>query len=514
MSVPEQEVQAPFVADPPRLPLVNKLQNRYSSRPLEKDARLINCYAEYDAELKGYNVVKRPGLAVNAAFTTLTGIAGAGMYTHAATGALIYGFRRNTINGAVALYSTGSGIAPIDVGTVTLSDNRLLGLSFETINSNPQTVFVGGGGSAALVDTTTWAVTAIVDPDFVAINRVPGAVYLNQILYVMDYKGNIYGSAADNGAAWDPLNKIQASSNADLGVGLAKQLSYVIALKQYTTQAFYDAGNPPPGSALAPLPDSQIPLGCAAAMSIQSIDNSLLWLTANQTSSPQIVQMDNLTPKIVSSPAVERILLNVGVTGGILSGVTFIQFSGVYSWVLKHNGHRFYGLTLSTLNITLIYDLDQELWYVWQSSTGGQWPMFSMAYVPSSGGNPGIHYAQTTGTQIFPLDEDKVYPTDSGVICPVDIYTPNIDMQTVRSKMWSALYLTGDRVDGSILQVRYSDDDYSTWSNFRRIDMSRKKPSISGLGTSSTRRAFHFRLDTATSMRIRYVSPQVDIGTL
>jgi hypothetical protein len=70
-----------------------------------------------------------------------------------------------------------------------------------------------------------------------------------------------------------------------------------------------------------------------------------------------------------------------------------------------------------------------------------------------------------------------------------------------------------DQTDGSVLYVRASEDDYQTWSNFRKVDLSKKRPILTGLGTFY-RRAYHFRHYCNTKFRIRSVDLQMDIGTL
>jgi hypothetical protein len=484
---------------PLRWPLVNELQARTTTKPLTKDARLINCYAEYDQEDKEYWVYKRLGMGETPYLNVGSPAQGLGVYTETATGT-VFSIFGNTIYDGTAILGTVNANGPyswITCGPSLISERQV-------VLQNGSNGYVITYSTGPLPFPTLRLIT---DPNFPSATAVPGIVNLDGTLYVMDTSGNIWGSTdVNDGLVWSALNFIEANSNGDLGVALAKQLNYVIALKQFSVQVFYDAGNPPPGSPLAPVPDAQLPLGCLHGNSVQTIDNSLLWLTANETVSPQIVRMDNLTPAIVSTPAVERILDKIE---------WLDKQTDVRSLVLKHGGHRFYVLTIVQLNVTLVYDIDQKLWYLWTDSSGNYWPIGAVAYLPVDNNQSGVHLAQhMSNGNVYPLDGDYVYPNDYGTLFPVDIYTPNMDFGTIRRKMLTGMYFRADRTPSSYLQARYSDDDFSSWSNFRTIDLSKVKPRMMSCGTFSQRRAYHFRHMCNTSFRIKSIDLAMDIGTL
>jgi hypothetical protein len=114
---------------------------------------------------------------------------------------------------------------------------------------------------------------------------------------------------------------------------------------------------------------------------------------------------------------------------------------------------------------------------------------------------------------MYLADGDYAYTTDNGVVFPVDIYTSLFDGGTVRRKYLKILWAEGDQNAGSILQMRFTGDDYQTYNNFRMLDLSKNKPFLTDLGTFTTR-AFHFRHQCATPFRITSISMQIDEGTL
>ena len=182
--------------------------------------------------------------------------------------------------------------------------------------------------------------------------------------------------------------------------------------------------------------------------------------------------------------------------------------------MLKHSGHRFYGLTLVANNITLVHDIDQRAWYIWTDKDGNCWPVAGMAYLAPSNGVEGMHVVQhLTNGNIYQLDGDYTFPNDYGNVVPVDLYTPNFDAGIDRRKHLNLLRFNADVVKGSTLQVRYSDDDYQSWSNFREVDLGRERPFLDRNGTFY-RRAYHIRHKRNTTLRIKSVDLQLDVGTL
>ena len=65
---------------------------------------------------------------------------------------------------------------------------------------------------------------------------VPGIVYLDSYFFVMDTNAVIYNSALNDPTTWDALDIITAEKEPGAGVALAKSQSYVIALKEWSTE--------------------------------------------------------------------------------------------------------------------------------------------------------------------------------------------------------------------------------------------------------------------------------------
>ena len=471
--------QAATVAMPSRLPLVIQPENR--SETADKDAKLINAYIERGTGKDEYHIYKRPGLLQTA--TTIAG-AGLGVYNwlgdiYRIQGATMYKndvALSGTLNTAGGIYQFSSSLGA--------TPKLQFGNAAASYNYNVASGIVQMSG--ANFPGNSFASAA-----------VKGFVYLDGTTYAMDVVGGIHGCASlNNPHLWtDILNLIEAAIEPDPGVALAKQLVYVLALKGWTTEVFYDAENVS-GSPLGPVQGAKINYGCVSADSVQEIDGALLWLATNRSSSAQVILVDNLKAEIVSTKAIER----------LLGGATF---TNIRSFGIKDEGHRFYGLTLVDENLTLVYDLVDKFWAQWTDPDGNYFPIVSETFSPDTG----RILQHASNGKLYKMD--SLYYNDDGAPITVDLYTPNFDGGVRRRKQLTMMEFIGDQTAGSTLQVRVNDSDYdpTKWSNFRSVDMSQKKPTLTNCG-SFMRRALHIRHQSNTPMRLQAVELQLDLGTL
>jgi hypothetical protein len=514
MSVPAAQA-ARTVAMPQRWPLIQQQSNR--SESFLKDARILNCFAEQDQITQEWIIQKRIGYKVSYS----PGGLGLGMYP--------FGFSPSRPwNDNYAIQSTsssfGQGNAQLWRGTGAIGPANMdpLGCTgrayaFVQDQASPNHLIMAGSQHIYYLtsaDTAPHVVPAISG----AGQFVRGLAYLDQTIYYMDENGVIYNSAFNDPSTWTG-SQITANMRAGSGVQLVQQLNYVIALKTDSMEVFYDAVNPPPGSPLSQVPGGVSPYG-AVMGTPQVIDDILLYVTSDNTVSPQVIRVDSLQPTVISTPPIERLLDQLQAAGFLQppggAAATFV------SWVFKHGGHRFYGLTFpfylldepgtvskTQLGVTVVYDIDQRLWYQWTDENGNFWPVVSMSY-----DNNNRHLLQgMSDGKVHWFEGDYEYPTDNGQIVKVDVYTPNADFGTRRRKTVHRMYFNSDQTPGSTLYVRRSDDDYQTWSVPRKVDLSRRRPELRNEGTFS-RRAYNFYHMAPTPFRVRSVDLQMDMGTI
>ena len=530
--------QSESVAVPKRLPLVLQPENRDESS--QKDPKLINAYMEKSPDGHEQWVYKRPGLLqvgdarigtglgvynwqglIYAIFgTTLyvydpaLGMSSTSIGTVSATGGV---YRFNSSLGTTPRLQLGNGVNsynydPLNglveittTATLTAGD-FVVGVSYTILtagstdftligaaNSTPGTIFTASGvGSGTGTATTTSNFPATV---------TKGWAYLDGTTYVLGLDAYIHGSDTAPGMnrpdLWTDLtNVVGAQIEPDQGVYLTKQLVYVLALKEWSTEVFYDAQNPIGSSPLGPVQGAKINYGCVNGDSVQEIDGALIWLSTNRSSAMQIVLVDSLKLNVVSTKAIERLLGEA-------------DFSSIASLGIKYEGHRFYVLTLKNNNISLVYDLTDKMWSQWTGPAGNYFPIVSSTFHPDTGR---LLQHESNG-QLYKLDAE--YFNDDGETITVDMYTPNFDGGVRRRKQLNMMEFVGDQTDGSVLQIRVNDSDYdpTKWSTFRALDMSVKKPVLVNCGTFM-RRAFHIRHQANTRLRLQAVELQIDLGTL
>lgn len=460
---------------PPRLPLVVTTGNR--GRTFTKDSRLVNCYLETDKQGELW-VYKRPGTLE---FESQGASIARGIYHWRGD---VYSIFAGTLyrNGV----SVGTGLSQLN-GVYRFSS--ILGGTPKLVLGNGLKTYAYSVAGGLTSDFNT------IDPDFPA-TCVKGIVYLNGATYVMDANGQIWGSAinsVDTAGSWTALNFIAAQAEPDAGVFLAKQLVYVIAFGEWSTEVFFDAGNAT-GSPLGVVSGSKLSYGCATAESVQEIDDRLFWISSSKTAAVQVSMMDQLNHEVISTDAIDRLI-----QGSTLADVSSTQ--------LKINGHSFYIITLRDIDLTLVYDINEGEWHQWTDTNSNY---FKMMYYTYDSSKRHIFQHETDGKLYY---ANATYYTDNTSKITVDIYTPNFDASTRRRKQLGQMLFIGDQESGSILYVRSSDDDYQTWNNFRTVDLSEPDPMLIDEGTF-TKRAYHFRHTAATALRMQAVEVQYDVGVL
>ena len=466
--------QAETVAIPKRLPLVITPENRDATTV--KDAKLVNCYSEKTLE-GDYQIYKRAGVAQS---TQPSGGAatGRGMFNWLGN---IYSVFGNT------LYKDGVAVA----GTVDTTNGVY---RFDSCKGGTPKLQLGNGVKAYNYDSSGGLIL-INDADFPTTFR-KGWAYLDGTTYVLTSAATIQGSDLNDPVDWDPLNVLTAQIEPDRGIAMAKQLVYVVAMKEWSTEIFYDAGNAT-GSPLGTVQGAKLNYGCAHQDSVVSQDGILFWVSTNKEGSAQVVKVENLKMDIISTDPIER----------LLGGVDF-STETVFSFGLKVT-HKFYVVTFKNANLTLAYDVDERMWTQWTDTNGNYFP-----FVASCVNAAGTHFLQhESDGYIYTTSLTQYSDQNSVITC--DIITPNFDGGTNRIKHLNVMKFICDQVPGSILQVRKNDNDYDAtkWSNFRRVDLSKKQPVLVSCG-SFVRRAHHFRHQSQTAFRMRAVEMQIDLGTL
>lgn len=376
---------------------------------------------------------------------------------------------------------------------------------------------------------------------------VPGIVYLDGYFFVMDRNGVIYNCALGDATSWNALDFLTANIEPGSGVAIAKSQNYIIAMKSWSTEFFYDAGNSV-GSPLSPVMTAFTLIGCASGESVANIDGTVIWVSKTRQKGRAVHIMAGLQQQKVSTSDIERIL-NAN------------TMENVYSYGVKISGHTFYVLGLKDSGLTLVYDMTSNTWAQWTSLTAQAPKSCSITSANgiataicadhgNSDGSPvtiaGAAQSAYNGTQqvrridantftfpvsgspaspatgsitatgydetyfkytkyVFCAGRDLVLHESTGELCeitetvyqdsakPINVVarTGKIDGGNIERKTNSQVKIIGNK-NGGAAALRWSDDDYTTNSAFRTIDLSSDQARLSRCG-SFRRRSYELR---------------------
>ena len=484
-----------------RIPLSPKLNSR--SATLAKDAFAANCYFETKGDRK--EVFKRPGHALfpTTGDTVTPGLA-QGMTVFDNKLVVIvadvvymitqYGVctRIGTISSSV---STSGAVDTSAVDTVTvnygIATSNFSKVWF-TQTANGAYLFFHNGINAYYISSGSTSVTPVTTN---VSSYAGGVAYLDTYCFVLGTNGRVYNSNSEDPTTWGALNFITAQSDPDLGVCLVRQLNYIVAFGQWSTEFFYDAANPT-ASPLSVQQALKIEVGCADANSVTKIDQSVLWVGKSQLHGRAVYLLDNGTsPTKVSNAAIER-YLNANTT------------NYMYSFAYTIEGHTFYVLTLREAGYSFVYDLNEQEWYVWTSYNGSAEVSYDLGFyvefygtyfcLDRTDGN--VYQMSTTRTS------DDVYPIYWRIV------TDLIDDNTTNRKFYDRVELVGDKVAGSAV-ISNTNNDYVTWSTARSVNLNNSRSQLFNLG-SGRRRAWQVLITDDIPIRMESLEVEYEVGRL
>lgn len=327
---------------------------------------------------------------------------------------------------------------------------------------------------------------------------VPGAIFLDSYVIVGTPQGRLYSSNVGDPTTWNALDYISAEAQPDLSIGIARHLNYVLNFGQWSTEFFYDAGNPI-ASPLNSAPSYQLEIGCLDGNTIVAFDQTVMWVGTSKTGSNSVYLLDGVSPVKVSSTYIDRILNR--------------SPTDLFAYAMKYNGHTFYVLTSHLFNVTIVYDVNEKVWV--------QWTMWAT----DDAGNYGeqyfrpLYYTYIGITHVL-LDDDngKIYGmsenfyTDSGAPIYYRSVTNLIDNGTTKRKFYNRVEIVGDKV-AATMNIRHTDNDYQSWSPYRAVNLNQSRPQIYQTG-AARRRAWEFLCTDNVPLRLDCAEIDFNIGEL
>ena len=384
--------------------------------------------------------------------------------------------------------ATGSKVTAI-AGTQITVDTPKTGVVSGTIT------FADDGAGGVLTATLNFVPTG---------PYVSGAVFLNNYVLIGTSNNRIYNSDVGDPTTWNALNFLSFEQTADVLVGICKHLNYLVAFGAVSTQFFYDVGNPT-GSPLGLAASYTSEIGCATGDSIVATNNTVLWIGTSKTYGRSVYLMDGTAPVRISTANIDRHIEADGL-------------SDVSAYCYTINGHTLYILTLHNTHQTLVYDLNERMWYTWtqysmqsndQPNPGTyQESYFRPTYYTQLNGVPYVLDDDTA--TLYYLDVNTYQDAGQPIYCRT--VTDISDNGSTKRKFFGRLEIIGDKVAG-IMQIRHTGDDYNTWSSYRSVNLNAPRAQIY-LSGADRRRAWEFLCTSNVPLRLDGAEVDFRIGEM
>lgn len=475
---------------------------------------------------------------------------GAGFLYKTETAAFAYSYAQFTATAGTG--TTTMTISEVLEGEVVVGMTLTGGSLAGTATITAFGTFNGTSGTVTLSGTDTWAnpttvtgtgFTQITDADYPA-ETVRGIVYLDGTYYVMEPSGAIHGSDINDPFTWSALNVIQSQSEPDLGVALARQLNLIVSFGEYSTEFFYDAANAT-GSPLLPYASAFVEIGCASADSIAQAENTIYFMGRARQKGRSIYMMEGTQPKVISTPFIDRLLnyddladvkayfLKIAGHGFYVLTLTTSAITLVYDTLTGHWG-KWTTLTADTALTGATFSWANSKVTGTKASHGlsdGQYVAITLSN-PSGYNYTGAITVEDANTLSYPLTSnpgsyvadavitpytesyfnmasttkagnlDLVQDSTTGTVYTMDtetyldgtapikfgVRTSKYDGGNNKEKYFAKIEVIGDKVSGTA-HVRYTNDDYQTWSKYRPVSLSAQRAQIYRAGRGR-RRAF------------------------
>ncbi len=356
-------------------------------------------------------------------------------------------------------------------------------------------------------------ITQVTDVDYPA-TTARGAAFLDGRFFVMTPSADIYQSATEDALNWNALEFIGAAIEPDTGIYLAKYQNYICALKGWSTEFFYDAANAT-GSILSPVPNMAFKIGCAVDASAKEMAGTIVWMgqtpeKISTSSVEKILDADDLAAvkswacKVGSHTLYGLTLGTLGVTlvydfeSGLWQFFTYLQTSGgtvaltaisatgtvtstahgfTDGQIIKIAGTTtFDGFQVVTNVATNTYDIQTQGTAFSGAGTAQLYTetVFPIIASTACGGTQWMQDA--TSGALYTLTQ-TAYADAIGAIA-ARIHTPKFDGIPTRTgaigtndlKKISCTEIIGDKIASNAL-IRWSDDDYTTYTKTRPINL-------------------------------------------
>ena len=324
--------------------------------------------------------------------------------------------------------------------------------------------------------------------------HIPTPTFMDGYIFLPKSNSNdIWNSDVVTPNSWGALNFVGVESFSDTIVGLARQNNYIVAFGKSSTEFLYNSakanGITDFDSPIDRAESYVLQTGSLNRNSILQSEKVVMFIGSSKLGGHGVWRIDGTTAKEISTEYVEKFIdLETDVTD--ISGYGF-----------RIAGHFLFMINLPTSDKTFVYDLEENMWVEWNLN-GGAFPFNNFCDA-----NGVILLQHKTNGSIYKLNPEIFIDFNSDIDYYIRLAKQDFD--TDNYKFFHQIVLIGDETTDSV-EVRWSDDDYNTWSNIKYLHIG-DRPYYMRTGVSR-RRAWEIRHTGNSRVRLEALEIVYSIG--
>jgi hypothetical protein len=237
---------------------------------------------------------------------------------------------------ATRVYRVLSNLQIYEIGFVDLDVDTTI-----AANNAGQICFNSGLKNKAYVyNTRTFALNEITSSAFYGSPRVD---YLDGYgVFIRPNSQQFYISALNDFLTFDALDFASDEADPDDLVTFIVDHRELILFGERTSTVWFNTGDAT--FPLARREGAEMEVGCAAALSVAKLDNTVFFLGRTSHGTGLVYKLNQYSPQIISNRGIEHMINS------------FSRVDDAIGYAYQKNGHSFYVLTFPTAKKTLVYD--------------------------------------------------------------------------------------------------------------------------------------------------------------
>ena len=344
-----------------------------------------------------------------------------------------------------AFYRMDSTYAVTQVGTLDTASGNV-----QMASNGQQLIIVDGSyGYIWTPGTSTFAkITSAAFPAASSVCFLDGYFIVNAVNTNTFFYSGLY-----DGFSWNALDYNAAEAAPDNVVGVLATFGFLYVFGQYTTELWYDAGDP---LSVFRRADGMVNnvglLAPASAAKVGDTGNMVCWLaTSNAGRGYVVASAGGSQTQRISTPEIEYLWAQ------------YETLSDAVAYGYTTEGHTFYVLTFPTANTTWVYDFQTQAWHE-RSTNGGRhvgqnYAFFTDIHVIGSGLDGSVYqmHMDTYDDAGLAIQRTLISPTmgddDTGLVSYLSM---QVDMER-------GMGLPSGQGSDPKLMLAWSDDSGHSW---------------------------------------------------